>query len=52
MSGTSYTTELHNEFTNVEAKVFILRTKNKDTGYDEIPAKVWKVFCTVTVHYN
>jgi hypothetical protein len=29
-------------------KEFILRMKNnKDTGYDGIPAKVWKVFCTM-----
>jgi hypothetical protein len=46
--GTSYTAELHSGFIKVEVKEFILRMKNnKDTGYDGIPAKVWKVFRTM-----
>lgn len=48
MLGPSYVAELDSGSTKAEVKEFILKMKsNKASGYDEIPAKFWKIFCTV-----
>jgi hypothetical protein len=48
MLGLSYVTELDSDFTKAKDKEFILKIKNnKSSGYDAIPAKFWKIFCTV-----
>jgi hypothetical protein len=46
--GPQYIEELDSDFTKEEISESILKIKNnKATGFDGIPAKMWKMFCTM-----
>jgi hypothetical protein len=46
--GPQYIEELDSDFTKEEIRLSILKMKNnKATGFDGIPAEMWKMFCTI-----
>jgi hypothetical protein len=46
--GPQYIEELNSDFTKEEIRKSTLKMKNnKATGFDGIPAKMWKMFCTM-----